>query len=221
MAIIAWDTVGERRFETGTDQGVLYPIVGGTSGTGVPWNGLTAVNESPEGAEETKLWADNLNYVSLYSAETFKFTIEAYTYPDEFEQCDGSLEIAPGVVVGQQNRVPFNFSYRTLVGNDTEGQDYGEKIHLVWNAKAAPSERAFSTVNDSPEAATFSWECGTTPVKAANMKPTATMVFDSTKTTPQVMAALKAVLYGTAEAEATFPTLEEAIAIAKTGEVTP
>lgn len=217
MAIIEWDKQGERLFETGTDQGVLYPR-GGTAEepiAGVPWNGLTAVNEAPEGAEETKLWADNMNYVSLYSAEIFKFTIEAYTYPAEFEVCDGSAEIAPGVTIGQQNRKPFDFSYRTLVGNDEELTDFGEKIHLVWNAKASPSERAYATVNDSPEAATFSWECGTTPVKVAGYKPTATMVFDSTKTTQEVMQAIKDRLYGTDTKEASMPTLAEAIEIAK------
>lgn len=197
MTRITWDGTGERRFETGIDHGVLYPVgAAGAYSTGVPWNGLISVSENPSGAEATPLYADNIKYLNLYSAEEFGATIEAYTYPDEFALCDGSAEPEPGVTIGQQPRKAFGLSYRTLVGDDISGQDAGYKIHLVYGAKAAPSGKTYSTVNDSPEAATFSWEVTTTPVSVTGFKPTATLTIDSTKATPSQMAALENLLYG-------------------------
>lgn len=197
MAALTWDGSGERLYETGVDRGVLYVMsTGGTYGTGVAWNGLTGVTESPSGAEETALYADNIKYVSLYSAEEFGATIEAYTYPDEFEACNGSAELVDGVTIGQQTRKTFGFSYRTLIGNDTDGQNHGYKIHLVYGATASPSEKAYATVNDSPEAVTFSWEITTTPVNVTGMSPTASITIDSTKADPECLAALEAKLYG-------------------------
>lgn len=197
MAALTWDGSGERLYETGVDRGVLYVMgTGGTYGTGVAWNGLTGVTESPSGAEETALYADNIKYVSLYSAEEFGATIEAYTYPDEFEACNGSAELVDGVTIGQQTRKTFGFSYRTLIGNDTDGQNHGYKIHLVYGATASPSEKAYATVNDSPEAVTFSWEITTTPVNVTGMKPTACITIDSTKADAECLAALEAKLYG-------------------------
>lgn len=196
MAKLTWDDAGKRLYETGVDRGVLYPMSGSTYGTGVAWNGLTGVTESPSGAEETALYADNNKYVSLYSAEEFGATIEAYTYPDEFAECDGSAELADGVAIGQQDRKVFGLSYRTLVGNDTEGQSHGYKLHLIYGAKASPSEKAYATVNDSPEAITFSWEITTTPVNVTGFKPTACITIDSTKADPTCLAALETKLYG-------------------------
>ena len=196
MAALTWDDSGKRLYETGVDRGVLYVMSAGTYGTGVAWNGLTGVTESPSGAEETALYADNIKYVSLYSAEEFGATIEAYTYPDEFAKCDGSAELAEGTYVGQQERATFGLSYRTLLGNDTEGQSHGYKLHLIYGAKASPSEKAYATVNDSPEAITFSWEVTTTPVNVTGMKPTAVITIDSTKADADCLAALEAKLYG-------------------------
>lgn len=196
MAALTWDDSGKRLYETGVDRGVLYVMSAGTYGTGVAWNGLTGVTESPSGAEETALYADNIKYVSLYSAEEFGATIEAYTYPDEFAKCDGSAELADGTYVGQQERATFGLSYRTLLGNDTEGQSHGYKLHLIYGAKASPSEKAYATVNDSPEAITFSWEVTTTPVNVTGMKPTAVITIDSTKADADCLAALEAKLYG-------------------------
>ena len=197
MAALTWDGSGERLYETGVDRGVLYVMsTGGTYGTGVAWNGLTGVTESPSGAEETALYADNIKYVSLYSAEEFGATIEAYTYPDEFAECDGSAELATGVTVGQQSRKMFGLCYRTLLGNDTDGQSHGYKLHLIYGATASPSEKAYATVNDSPEAITFSWEITTTPVNVTGMSPTASITIDSTKADPTCLAALEAKLYG-------------------------
>lgn len=197
MAALTWDGSGERLYETGVDRGVLYVMsTGGTYGTGVAWNGLTGVTESPSGAEETALYADNIKYVSLYSAEEFGATIEAYTYPDEFAECDGSAELATGVTVGQQSRKTFGLCYRTLLGNDTDGQSHGYKLHLIYGATASPSEKAYATVNDSPEAITFSWEITTTPVNVTGMSPTASITIDSTKADPTCLAALEAKLYG-------------------------
>lgn len=196
MAALTWDDSGKRLYETGVDRGVLYVMSAGTYGTGVAWNGLTGVTESPSGAEETALYADNIKYVSLYSAEEFGATIEAYTYPDEFAKCDGSAELADGTYVGQQERATFGLSYRTLLGNDTEGQSHGYKLHLIYGAKASPSEKAYATVNDSPEAITFSWEVTTTPVNVTGMKPTAVITIDSTKADAECLAALEAKLYG-------------------------
>lgn len=197
MAKIVWDTTGDRLYETGVDHGVLYPVAaGGTYPTGVAWNGLTAVTESPSGAEATALYADNIKYLNLFSAEEFGATIEAYTYPDEFAQCDGSAEIAGGVTIGQQDRKTFGLSYRTIVGNDVEGQNYGYKIHVIYGAMASPSEKAYATVNDSPEAITFSWEVTTTPVNVTGFKPTASLTIDSAKANPEKLTALETILYG-------------------------
>lgn len=201
MAKIIWDDTGSRFFETGVDQGVLYVQKDGTYGTGVAWNGLTAVTESPEGAELTDLWADNMKYASMRSAEDFKATIEAYTYPDEFMACDGSAELTAGVMIGQQTRSKFGLCYRTKVGNDVEGDAKGYKIHLIYGATAAPSEKAYQTVNDSPDAITFSWEVDTTPVSVKDHKPTATLVIDSTKVDKDKLAKIEAALYGDESAE--------------------
>lgn len=197
MAALTWDTTGDRLYETGVDRGVLYPITtGSTYGTGVAWNGLTAVTESPSGAEATALYADNIKYLNLYSAEEFGCTIECYTYPDEFKQCNGEAELAQGVSVGQQDRKMFGFSYRSLIGNDTEGQSHGYKLHLLYGCMASPSERGYATVNDSPEAITFSYEVTTTPVNVADMKPTACITIDSTLCDPECLTALETKLYG-------------------------
>lgn len=197
MSKIVWDQTGERLFETGVDHGVLYPIqTGGLYSKGVAWNGLTAVNESPSGAEATDLYADNIKYLSMRSAETFGATVEAYTYPDEFAECDGSATLAEGVTIGQQARKIFGLSYRTLVGNDVDGQDHGYKLHLIYGASASPSERAYATVNDSPEAITFSWELSTTPVNVTGFKPTACVTIDSTKADPTCLKKLEDILYG-------------------------
>lgn len=197
MSKIVWDQTGERLYETGVDRGVLYPISStGQYTPGVPWNGLTGVTESPSGAEATDLYADNIKYLSMRSAETFGCTIEAYTYPDEFEQCDGSASLVTGVSIGQQARKVFGFCYRTLLGNDVDGQDHGYKLHLIYGATASPSERPYATVNDSPEAITFSWEVSTTPVNVSGFKPTACVIIDSTKADPECLAALEEILYG-------------------------
>ena len=207
MAKLVWDQTGERLYETGVDRGVLfvYNTEGNKYGTGVPWNGLTAVNETQSGAESNPQYADNIKYLDLYSAEEFGATIEAFTYPEEFEECDGSAELVQGVTIGMQNRNMFGFSYRTLVGNDTEGTDHGYKLHLVYGAKASPSEKNRSTVNDSPEAVTFSWEVTTTPVNVTGFKPTAHLVIDSTKADPTKLAELEKKLYG--DESAGVPTL--------------
>lgn len=222
MAKLTWDQTGERLYETGCDRGVLFPIAtGGQYGSGVAWNGLSSVNQSPSGAEATAVYADNIKYLDLMSAETFGATVEAYTYPDEFAECDGSATIAKGVTAGQQTRKMFGLSYRTLIGNDTEGTDHGYKIHLVYGAKAAPSERSYSTVNDSPEAATLSWELTTTPVDVPGFKPTAHLEIDSTKADPGKLKELEAILYGTdagaegtpAATEPRLPLPEEVITL--------
>ena len=214
MTRITWDGTGERRFETGIDHGVLYPVgAAGAYSTGVPWNGLISVSENPSGAEATPLYADNIKYLNLYSAEEFGATIEAYTYPDEFALCDGSAEPEPGVTIGQQPRKAFGLCYRTLVGDDISGQDAGYKIHLVYGAKAAPSGKTYSTVNDSPEAATFSWEITTTPVSVTGFKPTATLTIDSTKATPSQMGALENLLYGSASGSPTLPLPDAVLAL--------
>lgn len=206
MAKITWDDTGKKIYETGVDRGVLYPITTGTTyGTGVPWNGLTAVNESPSGAESNPQYADNIKYLDLTSAEEFGFTIEAFTYPVEFEECDGSAQLAEGVTIGQQTRKMFGFSYRSLVGNDTQGTDYGYKIHLVYGCKASPSEKSRSTVNDSPEAITFSWEITTTPVNVNGHKPTSHLVVDTTVAEDTKVTALETKLYG--DNSAGTPTL--------------
>lgn len=216
MPKLTWDQNGERTYETGTDHGVLYLQDNeGAFQAGVAWNGLTKVSEAPEGAEETALYADNVKYLSLYSAENFKGTIEAYTYPDEFAIADGSAEIANGVVIGQQTRRPFGLVYRTIKGNDIKENDYGYKIHIIYNAKVSPSSRDYETVNDTPGAITFSWAFTTTPVQVEGFKPTATFVVDSTIVEPTKLKALEDMLFGTDEVEAKMPTPEELIALIK------
>lgn len=215
MPKITWDDTGKRLYETGVDRGVLYPIQeGGQYTKGVPWNGLTAVTESPSGAESTAIYADNIKYLNLQSAEEFGATIEAYTYPDEFAECDGSAPIASnvtGVIVGQQSRKMFGLSYRTLIGNDVNGGAHGYKLHLIYGCLASPSEKAYSTVNDSPEAITFSWEVSTTPVNVPGLKPTASITIDSTKANPTKLEALEKILYGDETAEPKLPLPEEVI----------
>lgn len=214
MSKLVWDAIGERTYETGTKKGVLYPQSGTTYPKGVVWNGLTAVTNSPEGAEANALYADDIKYLNLRSAEDFKATIEAYTYPDEFAECDGSAWVATGVKIGQQARKPFGFSYVTTIGNDTEFEDHGYTIHLVWGATAAPSEKAYQTINDSPEAITFSWEIDTIPVEigtvtvdgvAKTFKPCAHMEIDSTKVDPTLLASFEDIIYGSASSTAYLP----------------
>ena len=196
MAKLVWDKTGDRLYETGVKNGVLYIPTAGVYSKGVAWNGLTAVTESPSGAEATALYADDTKYLSLMSAEEFGATIEAYTYPDEFAACDGSAELADGVMIGQQKRSTFGLCYKTTIGNDTEGNDHGYKLHIIYGAQAKPSERAYASINDSPEAITFSWEITTTPVNVTGAKPTASLVIDSTKADPSKLAALEDILYG-------------------------
>ena len=210
MPKIVWDNTGERLYETGVRNGVLYPIqTDGTYSKGVAWNGLISVTESPSGAEATPLYADDIKYLNLISAEEYGSTIEAYTYPDEFAECDGSASIATGVNIGQQPRKTFGMCYRTVVGNDVENDNYGYKLHLVYGALAAPSEKAFSTINDSPEAITFSWEVSTTPVNVTGFKPTASLTIDSTKVDAAKLAALEAILYGSENEDARLPLPDE------------
>ena len=196
MSKIVWDETGKRTYETGVDHGVLYPQVSGAYPKGVAWNGLTAVNESPSGAEANPQYADNIKYLNLVSAEDFGATIEAFTYPDEWAECDGSAVPTPGVSIGQQTRKTFGLCYRTVLGNDTDGQDHGYKLHLVYNALAKPSEKNYQTVNDSPEAISFSWEITTTPVAIESYKPAACITIDSTKVDKTKLAALETLLYG-------------------------
>lgn len=211
MAKLVWDQTGERYYETGTKYGVLYPMVAGAYPKGVAWNGLTAVTQSPSGAEATPLYADDIKYLNLYSAEEFGGTIEAYTYPDEFAACDGSASIATGVMIGQQTRQGFGFCYRTVLGNDTETNDHGYKLHLIYGAMASPSEKAYATINDSPEAITFSWEFTTTPVNVEGFKPTSYVCVDSTKVDASKLADLEAILYGSESEEARLPLPAEII----------
>ena len=213
MAKITWDKVGERLYETGVSKGVLYPqSTDGAYPLGVAWNGLTAVTESPSGAEATPLYADNIKYLNLMSAEEFGATVEAYTYPDEFAACNGEAELVKGIAIGQQTRTAFGMAYQTKVGNDVTN-DLGYKIHLIYGALAAPSEKAYNTVNDSPEAITFSWELTTTPVEVTGFKPTATIVIDSTKVEADKLTALEAVLYGTETEEPRLPLPDEVLTI--------
>lgn len=197
MSRLVWDKTGERFYETGVKQGVLY-VMGsnGVYGAGVAWNGLTAVTESPSGAEANPLYADDIKYLNLLSTEEYSATIEAYTYPEEFSECDGSAEIAGGVRIGQQKRKTFGFCYKTTLGNDIDGNDYGYKLHIIYGALAAPSEKGYATINDSPEAITFSWEVSTTPVNVSGFKPTASLEIDSTKADAEKLAALETILYG-------------------------
>lgn len=210
MPKLVWDQPGERIYETGVDRGVLYPQeANGLYPKGVAWNGLTAVTESPSGAEATPLYADNIKYLNLLSNEDFGATIEAYTYPDEFGICNGEVEIATGVTVGQQPRKAFGMAYRTKIGNDIESNDHGYKIHIIYGALATPSEKAYATINDSPEAITFSWEVTTTPIEVPGLKPTAHLVLDSTKVDPGKMAAIETILYGSEEEGARLPLPSE------------
>lgn len=213
MAVLTWDGSGQRQYETGVSHGVLYVPTLGIYDFGVAWNGLTAVTEAPSGAEATAQYADNIKYLNLISAEDFGATIEAYTYPPEFAQFDGSVSPASGVVIGQQSRKAFGFSYQTLLGNDLVATDYGYKIHLVYGATAAPTEKAYATVNDSPEAITFSWEVSTIPVPVAGFKPTAVLTIDSTKVSPSGLTALTNALYGTAGTAPRLPLPDEVIAM--------
>ena len=219
MAKIEWDKTGERLYETGVDKGVLYPIQeDNTYSKGVAWNGLSAVNESPSGAEANPLYADDIKYLNLISAEEFGATIEAYMYPEEFAECDGSAAIAKGVMIGQQKRKAFGLAYKTTLGNDTEGNEYGYKLHIIYNALAAPSEKSYATINDSPEAITFSWEVTTTPVNVTGMKPTSSITIDSTKADPTKLAALEEKLFGSADSEAMLPLPDEIATLMKTEE---
>lgn len=209
MAKLVWDKTGERYYETGVKMGVLYVNEAGAYPKGVAWNGLTAVTESPSGAEATPLYADDTKYLEMVSKEDFGGTIEAYTYPDEFKICNGEAELLPGVNIGQQVRKPFGFCYRTVLGNDTEKDKYAYKLHLVYGATASVSERAYSTVNDSPEAITFSWEFTTTPVAVEGADPTSILTIDSSKVDAIKLAALEAILYGSEEDEARLPMPDE------------
>ena len=220
MPALTWDNVGEKIYETGTKKGVLFvQNTDGTYQTGVAWNGLTAVTESPSGAEATKLYADDIQYLNMYSAEEFGATIECYTYPDEFMACNGEAALVPGAYIGQQDRKAFGLCYVTTVGNDTDGNGYGYKIHFIYNCKASPSERSYATINDSPEAITFSYEITTTPVNVTGFKPTASIVVDSTKFTSQsakaALAALEAWVYGTDGTPGTDPQMPTPAKIAE------
>lgn len=231
MFKLDWDATGERLYETGVDRGVLYPMGSSSYEKGVAWNGLTSVSENPEGGEPTDIWADNLKYLSLMSAENYKATIEAYTYPDEFMECDGSKEIlnssaSTGMYVMQQTRKKFGFCYRTKVGNDTNGDDHGYKIHIVYGASASPSDKSYSTINDSPEAITFSWDISCVPdntetVGGTSIKPTACIIVDSTKADATKLAALENYLYGTAGnggSDAQLPTPAQVYSLLTTGQ---
>lgn len=214
MAKLVWDQISEKLYETGVEKGVIYPISStGTYPAGYAWNGLTKVSESPSGAEATPIYANNKKYINMISNEEFGGTIEAYTYPDEFMECDGSKQAANGLYLGQQTRKAFGLCYKTLLGNDTDMNDYGYKLHIVYNALVSPSSKEFSTVNDSPEAITFSWEFNTTAVEVEGFKPISTLVIDSTKTDPDKLAALEDILYGTNSTDASLPSPNEIIAL--------
>jgi hypothetical protein len=209
MAKLLWDQIGEKFYETGVDHGILFVNDGGSYGEGVAWNGLTAVTESPSGAEASPIYADNIKYLNLYSAEEFGCTIEAYTYPDEFGVCDGSADIAKGVSIGQQERKSFGFAYRTRLGNDSEGDSYGEKIHLIYGCRASTTQKGYSTVNDSPEAINFSWEVTTTPVPVKGFRPTANVIIDSTKTDEAKYNNLISIIEGTDDTYTKLTTAPE------------
>lgn len=215
MPRLTWDDLGKRFYETGVKQGVLYPQVSGAYPKGVAWNGLTAVTESPSGAESTPLYADDIKYLELISNEEFGCTIEAYTYPDEFKSCNGEATLVEGVTIGQQSRTPFGFCYKTVLGNDEKKNDYGYKLHLVYGATASVSEKAYQTINDSPEAITFSWEVTTTPVAVKGFKPTAILTIDSTTVAAEKLTVLEDILYGKDEADARLPLPDEIVEIVK------
>ena len=207
---LVWDQTGEKLYETGVKNGVLYPQDStGAYPLGVAWNGLISVTESPSGAEKTPLYADDIKYLNLMSAEEFGATIEAYMYPDEFAQCDGSAELVKGVSIGQQARKAFGMSYKTTIGNDVDNNDYGYKLHIIYGALASPSEKGYSSINDSPEAITFSWEVTTTPVAVAGFKPTASITIDSTKVDKDKLTALETILYGSESADPRLPLPDE------------
>lgn len=219
-APLVWDETGKKKFETGVSNVALYPQEStGEYGAGVAWNGVTNISESPSGAEATTLWANNGKYLNLYSVEEYASSIEAYTYPDEFAECDGSAEIAKGVSIGQQTRKSFGLAYKTLIGSDTDGNDHGYKLHLVYGCKAAPSERSHATVNDSPEALSFSWEISTTPVSVTGHKPTASVEIDSTKVDPAKLTAFEKILFGSDTAAARLPLPDEVATHFATGGV--
>lgn len=210
MSKLVWDQFGKRLYETGVDHGVLYPIqTGGVYPKGVAWNGLTAVTENPSGADVNDIYADNMKYLGLVGAEKFGATVEAYTYPDEFAECDGSVELVKGATIGQQNRKVFGMVYRTVIGNDVDGNEHGYKLHLIYGATAAPSEKAYNTINEDPEAITFSWELSTTPVNVTGHKPTASLTIDSTKADPTKLAELEKILFGDTETEPRLPLPDE------------
>jgi len=214
MSELVWDEVGERLYETGVKKGVLYPrISDGSYPVGVVWNGITAVTEKPSGAEPNPKYADDIKYLNLISVEEFAAMIEAFMYPDEFAACDGSASLSTGVVIGQQTRQTFGLAYRTTLGNDTDGEDYGYKLHLVWGATATPSEKGYQTINDSPEAIAFSWEITTIPVAVTGKKPTASMTIDSTKVDPTTLAALELILYGATGVDPRLPLPDEIAAL--------
>lgn len=218
MSRLIWDAIGEKFYETGTKMGALYPMKeDGSYENGVAWNGLTAVTESPSGAEETKLYADDIKYASLRSAEEYAYTIEAYTYPPEWEPCDGSAQVATGVTIGQQKRKGFGFSWVTTVGNDVS-DEVGKKIHIAWNSTASPSEKSYASINNSPDAITFSWECSTSPVNVSGFRPTSHMEIDCSKLKAATVKAIEDKLWGTENAEATLPTPEEIITLVTTSE---
>ena len=215
MAKLVWDKTGERFYETGVQKGVLYlQDESGAYSKGVAWNGLTAVTESPSGAEATALFADDTKYLELRAAEDFGATLEAYTYPEEFEACDGSANLVDGINIGQQDRIPFGLCYRTVLGNDVKQNTFGYKLHLIYGCTASPSEKAYSTINDSPEAVTFSWELTTTPIEVEGFKPTATIVIDSSKVAPELLAAIESKLYGSDGEDPCMPTPNEIKALA-------
>lgn len=210
MSKLVWDQTGERLYETGVKQCVLYPIQNdSTYSKGVAWNGITAITESPSGAEATALYADDIKYLNLLSTEEFGATIEAYTYPEEWAECDGSASLAEGVAIGQQSRKTFGLCYRTALGNDVDGSDYGYKLHFIYGARATPSEKNYATINDSPEAITLSWELSTTPVEVSGFKPTASVTIDSTKADSTKLKALEDILYGSENKEARLPLPDE------------
>ena len=217
MARLIWDEVGQRFFETGVKNGVLYVQNNdGSYANGVVWNGLTAITESPSGAEETPLYADDVKYLTLRSAEEFGATIEAFTYPEEFEQCDGSAQIAQGITIGQQARKAFGLCYRTAVGNDIQGQEFSYKLHIIYGCTVAPSEKSYSTINDNPEAITFSWELSTVPVPVDGFKPTASLVIDADKVDAGKLQLLENALFGDAENEATLLLPNQIMELMKT-----
>lgn len=217
MSKLVWDQTGERKFETGVSQCALYLLEAGVYNNGVAWNGITNITEKPSGAEASPLYADNIKYLNLIGNEEFGATVEAYMYPDEFAQCDGSASIADGVMIGQQTRKTFGLAYKTLVGNDTDGTNYGYKLHLIYGALAAPSERAYASVNESPEAATMSWELTTTPVAVSGFKPTSIVTIDSTKVDATKLAELEAIIYGSADVEARLPFPDEVATLMNDG----